>query len=94
MSAGYNDQPNCAVREKVANQLLSMCDEAAKLAETTASRAMNQLACVTREPVPETIGKAEGAANWPPFLSEIRDRLWSIQKSLRVTNDVLDRLEI
>lgn len=82
-------------RQPIAHEISSLAAAMAEQAERAAIRTDEKLSpiCMSSAPVcqPEKGGIAK---EYPPFFSDLRDRLLCIERALTKINNVLDRAEI
>lgn len=84
-------------RKPVAHDIMELVIRLANVAEQTAERTTGKLAPICTQPCPQTEGGICGAAaerEYPPYFSEMRDRLRVIERAFDQVNDVLDRAEV
>lgn len=86
---------NSAKREPAAHELMCTIDRVAALAEKVAARVADGLhaVCLPERPSPECEKEAP-EREYPPLLSDMRSRIYAIERSLRWISNVMDRCEV
>ena len=82
------------VKEPISSEVMHALDGLAVAAENLACRTADKLHPICRTACPSEVNKGEIEREYPPLFNDMRIRLETIENSIAIMNDLLDRAEV
>ena len=83
-----------AAKISVADDVLSQAEHIGQMASALADMADQKLGRICRETTPTTCGPAEERRPYPPYFSDMADKLNRIRYNLTALEDIISRCEV